>query len=155
MKVTKLAFVLMILLFIGCQSKPKKEIVKTSPETIGLNFINDYMRNIENLDFVEWIEKYPRTTKSFKLEIKRLVDEAEKEAPGYGLGFDPILDAQDYPDKGFNLKSIDTVAGYMSVIGRDWESFVVTIKLTRENSKWMIDGCGMVNIPMEKQASRD
>lgn len=145
----------MILLFIGCQSKPKKEIVKTPPETIGLNFINDYMRNIENLDFVEWIEKYPRTTKSFKLEIKRLLDEAEKETPGYGLGFDPILDAQDYPDKGFELKSIDTISGYMIIVGKDWVDFEVTIKLIEENNKWMIDGCGMVNIPMDKQSSRD
>lgn len=155
MKATKLVLVLIIIMFIGCQSKPKKEIVKTPPETIGLNFINDYISNIGNLGMVEFIEENPSTTMKFKKTLKKMVDDAEKEAPGYGLGFDPVLDAQDYPDKGFNLQSIDTIAGYMRVVGRDWESFVVTIKLIKENNKWMIDGCGMVNIPIDKQSSRD
>ena len=145
----------MILFFIGCQSKSKKEIAKTPPEAIGLKFINDHINNIGDLGMVEWVESHPATTEKFKNKLKKLFDDAEKEAPGYGLGFDPILDAQDYPNDGFNLQSIDTVSGYMRVVGKDWESFVVTIKLIKEKGLWMIDGCGMVNIPIEQQASRD
>ncbi|MFY0629559.1 MAG: hypothetical protein JXR05_04200 [Flavobacteriaceae bacterium] len=155
MKVTKLSLFIAILIFIGCQSKQKKASLKIAPETVALNFINEYINNIGNLEMVEWVTKNSNTTEKFKADLKKMVDDGEKEAPGYGLGFDPILDAQDYPDKGFLLKSVDTTSTYITVVGREWESFELTIRLIENNDKWMVDGCGVVNIPLEKQASRD
>ncbi len=154
MNLSKVILILLIF-FISCQPKPKKEITTASAETVGLQFINDYINNIGGLGMVEWIEKNPVTTKNFKTTLKKMVDDAEKEAPGYGLGFDPILDAQDYPDKGFDLKSIDTVSGYLTVFGKEWKDFELTIKLIKKSNKWMVEGAGLINIPEEKQASRD
>lgn len=155
MKISKLAIIVTILFMIGCQSEPKKKVEKVPPETIGLKFINDYINNIGGLGMVQWIDKNPKTTQKFKSDLKKMVDDGEKEAPGYGLGFDPVLDAQDYPDKGFLLKSVDTFSGYLTVFGKDWTDFELTIKLLKIDNEWMIDGCGIINIPINKQASRN
>jgi hypothetical protein len=40
------------------------------------------------------------------------------------------------------------------VKGKDWTDFKLTIKVVLENGKWLIDGCGIVNIPNEKRSKR-
>ena len=156
MKTYHLTAILLILLIAGCQTKSREKVPKSSsPENLGLRFINDYIQSIGKMEMVEWIEQNPSTTQNFKSSLRSLVENAEKETPGYGLGFDPILDAQDYPDRGFDLKSIDTNTGYVAVVGKDWKDFELTIKLIYFEGKWLVDGSGIVNIPQEKQAPRD
>ena len=126
------------------------------PEEIALQFINDYIAFINDYDAelgtIGWTEKQNTVTNNFKTELKRIITEAEKEDPEMGLDFDPILDAQDYPDKGFDLEKIE--GDYVMLKGIGWEDFGLTLKMKKENGSWLVDGCGVVNVPAEKRMRR-
>lgn len=94
----------------------------------------------------------PLLTDSFKKAYKDLIGEAERNDPEYGLGFDPILCAQDEPS-AFSVKTFSK-SGYVTVQGVDWPSFTVTVRLIRQDSIWLVEGSGVINIPKEKQAAR-
>jgi hypothetical protein len=63
-------------------------------------------------------------TVGFKVELKRIIDEAEKNDPELGLGFDPVLDAQDNPSK-FEIDNTDSE--YLIVKGVKWADFEIEI----------------------------
>jgi hypothetical protein len=86
--------------------------------------------------------------------LKKIIEDAYEKEPEVGLDFDPILDAQDYPDKGFELESLDEKTNYLTVRGKDWADFKLTIKIIEENGNWLVDGCGIINIPTDKRAKR-
>lgn len=121
----------------------------------ALRFINAYVDNCNQmsqaLDAVEWANASDLATANFKSSLKTMVDEAFVADPEMGLDADPILDAQDYPENGFELESSDENNNYLTVKGIDWSEFKLTIKMREENGKWLVDGCGMVNIPEEKR----
>ena len=124
----------------------------------ALTFINSYVDNCnkmkESIGVVEWVNSNPLTTQSFKTELKRILDEAYKLEPEMGLDADPIFDAQDYPDKGFELDSLDDKTNYIVVKGKDWPDFKLTIKMVKENNVWLVDGCGIINVPSNKRIER-
>ena len=146
----------LILLFLSCQSTVKKEATKiknerkTPDHTVALKFINDYTQNrVGNV--IDW----PIVSEKFKSELKRIINKAEKEAPGYGLGFDPVIDAQDYPLSGFKLSATNDISSeFVTVSCKEWKNFDITVKLIWKNDKWLVDGSGIINIPTEKQAER-
>jgi hypothetical protein len=39
-------------------------------------------------------------------------------------------------------------------IRKDWTEFKLTMKVIEENGNWLVDGCGIVNIPQDKRAER-
>nr|MBP6315517.1 hypothetical protein [Chitinophagaceae bacterium] len=82
------------------------------------------------------------------------VENAYKQDPELGLGFDPIFDAQDYPEKGFELVSFDEKTNFIVVKGKDWADFKLTLKMVEENEQWLVEGCGIINIPKDKQNFR-
>jgi 1,4-alpha-glucan branching enzyme len=88
-----------------------------------------------------------------KKEMKKLFDEAERQDPEMGLGFDPILDAQDNPEE-FEIETADAKTGYVIVRGKDWKDFRVAMVLKQEDGKWLVDGCGAVNVPKGKRIAR-
>jgi len=140
-----------------CTSKTENKSVEnnTVPDTaIALRFINDYTSfcndSIQS-NTKTWIESNELTTPEFRMSYNQILDEAIKADPELGLDFDPIFNAQDYPEKGFEIQESDD-AGYVTVKGKDWSDFTVVIKLKLINDKWMIDGAGVINIPKEKQA---
>ncbi len=59
-------------------------------------------RNPE-LGLIEWISEQPNVSEKFKTKIKRIIIKVKAKYPKFGLSFAPIFDAQDYPDKGFEL----------------------------------------------------
>lgn len=121
---------------------------------VALNFINGYKQDCDNLNDRKdtlFVEESPYVTSGFKSELKRIMEEAEKEDPEMGLGFDPIFDAQDYPDQGFEIKSVDEKTGYVVVQGKDWKEFLLTMQVVNENGKWLVNGCGIINIPQDKR----
>ncbi len=69
-----------------------------------------------------------------------------------GLKDDPILDAQDYPDDGFVYKEIRDA----NVIceGKTVKEFKVIMKVKKEGNIYLVDGCGIINIPHEKWFSK-
>ena len=141
---------------------PSPTIFKTdSPNSKidkALAFINGYVDNCnrmnQRIDDVVWVNSNNLASKSFKVELKRILDDAYKEEPEVGLDFDPILDAQDWPDKGFELEAIDERTHFLTVRGKDWPKFKLTMKIIEENGTWLVDGCGIINIPKDKKAER-
>ncbi len=124
----------------------------------ALKFINSYVNNCnkmkESLGVIEWTNANGLTTINFKKELKTLVENAYKQDPELGLGFDPIFDAQDYPEKGFELVSFDEKTNFIVVKGKDWADFKLTLKMVEENEQWLVEGCGIINIPKDKQNFR-
>ena len=130
----------------------------SSIANVALEFINDYVKNCnkmrEQVGIVEWVNAYPSVSQEFKTELTKMIREAEKNDPGYGLGFDPIFDAQDYPDDGFELAEFDSISNYLTVEAKSWKGFTITMKIKELYNKWIVDGCGVINIPKNKQAKR-
>lgn len=127
-----------------------------SPENTALTFINSYIEDCnkmkKSVGYLSFVKSSTLTTNSFKTELQKIVDDAEEENSEMGLDFDPIIDGQDYPEEGFELKHFDTKTNFIIVKGKNWAEFEVTMKLILENEKWLIDGCGIVNIPKNNQS---
>ncbi len=124
----------------------------------ALNFINSYIVDCnkmkKSIGYLNFVKSSTLTSNSFKTELQKIVAEAEKEDPELGLGFDPIVDGQDYPDEGFELKQFDSKTNIIVVKGKKWTDFEITMKVILENRKWLVDGCGIINIPKNKQSKR-
>lgn len=124
----------------------------------AMTFINGYVENANKLnksiDDAVWVSSNMLSTKSFKKEMKRLIKEGLKENPELGLEADPVFDAQDYPHKGFEPESFDENTGYLTVRGIGWPDFRLTMKIVNEQGIWLVEGCGMINVPEDKRAAR-
>lgn len=125
---------------------------------VGLIFTNSYIKinnDIVNQDNItQWINNSPYASEDFKAEYNRLLKEAYKNDPEMGLGFDSVLDAQDYPEEGLELESSDSKTGYMVFRGKSQKDFKLTVKMIMQNGKWLVDGCGIINIPVDKRQPR-
>ncbi|RZK31930.1 MAG: hypothetical protein EOO63_02885 [Hymenobacter sp.] len=142
----------------GKQPMPQAALESEQASDKAVAFVNAYVANCNKekgaLRIEEWVSSSKLTTTRFKTEAKKMLAEAYKEDPELGLDADPIFDAQDYPDKGFELDSFDSKTNYAVVKGKDWPDFKLTMKLVLENNKWLVDGCGIINIPPAKRSSR-
>ncbi len=142
----------------------KKESIEIEKATtdintqIALNFLNSYIDNSnkmkEAIGIIDWVKATPFATENLKHELEKMVNNAWEQNPELGLGFDPIFDAQDYPDEGIELLDFDRETGYLIVKGIKWESFNVTMKVVNQNGQTLVDGCGIINIPEDKRAKR-
>ncbi len=136
-----------------------QKIETTTPDfSVALKFINDYSEycdKLMNKEIVDsnWVYNNNLLTESFKKRHKFVIDSAFIEDPEMGLEADPIFDAQDYPDKGFEIMTTDK-NGFVTVRGKDWKEFIVVLKVVSQNDKWLIDGAGIINIPTDKRAER-
>jgi len=95
----------------------------------------------------QWKYFSPYVTEAFKATLEQMVNDALKAEPELGLGYDPILNAQDYPEQGFTLASWDAATGRAVVQGIGWESFQITLWLVQQEGKTLVDGCGAVHAP--------
>jgi len=113
---------------------------------IAVRFLNDYIKILDNRknNTQDWIKNNYLLTNKFKAEYKKSVN-------GYA---DPILDAQDYPDKGFKIMKSDSISGYVILQGVDWLEFLLTVRIVLQDNKWLIDGSGVVNVPENKKSKR-
>lgn len=143
------------LYFCFCSLTPEKNELDSS---VALAFINGYVNNINRMEnaveMCAWVHSSEMCTKAFEKNLNKMVNKAKRKDPELGLGFDPILDAQDYPDKGFDLLSVDSAKSYVIVQGKNWKEFQVKIKLVYQHDKWLVDGCGVVNIPKKERLER-
>ena len=166
----RLVIIYTIILFIssGQSEREKKDSIASIPNKTfyqkdnkvenALKFINDYVTNSNKIGnrtkIIEWVNSNNLTTKSFKSELKKIIDDAYKAEPEVGLSFDPILNAQDNPKKGFELEVFDEKTNYLIIRGKDWQEFKLTMKVAEENGNWLVDGCGIVNIPDSKKSKK-
>lgn len=136
-----------------------KEAKPVPDFNVALKFINDYIIYLEaaykkhaspNED--DWVAKSQVVTKSFKNAYKKLIADALKENPELGFDGDPILDAQDYPEKGCSILKKDINTGYVTLIGNNWKNYTLVLKVVYQNNKWLVDGAGIINIPESKRA---
>lgn len=122
---------------------------------LAVQFINDYLDYSNDLQseigLIEWVNKRDDVTVEFKSELKRILEDAEKSDPELGLGFDPILDAQDSPNK-FELYNTDSE--YLVVRGHDWTEFKLTLKMKLVDKNWLVDGSGIINVPKNNRINR-
>lgn len=162
-----LPFLLLAFLFTSCGEKTVdqkpvpsdfSESITEQQKTVALEFINGYVENANRmgkaLETREWVKQNPLVTKSFVKAVTKLIDDAEKADPELGLDFDPIFDAQDYPEEGFQVMQADEKTGYVTVSGKEWTDFKLKLKLIREGQHWLVDGAGVINIPEEERTSR-
>lgn len=164
MYIKQLLCLILFLVFFGCKEGVAPEIQQnaikeevTPASTVALQFINEYIQsfdvsNPEKTPY-EWVKTNPYATETLKKELKDLYEEAEKQDSEMRLDFDPILDAQDNPDE-FEVESADNRTGYIIVRGKEWKDFRLAMILKQEKGKWLVDGCGVVNIPKEKRIAR-
>jgi hypothetical protein len=163
----RLYILLLIILTCSCSTRNEKKekivevkkIETTTPDfDVALKFINDYaeycdkLMNKETVDS-NWVYNNNLLTESFKKRHKFVIDSAFIADPEIGLDADPIFDAQDYPDKGFEIMTTDK-NGFVTVRGKDWKEFIVVLKVVSQNDKWLVDGAGIINIPTDKRAKR-
>lgn len=129
--------------------------IGTQYADVALKFINAYKEDCDNRSKGKGIRVFvsesPYVTPGFNSELKKVLNEADKKDPELGLGFDPIFDGQDYPDQGFEVKSVDEKEGYVIVRGKDWKEFTITIKIANVNGNWLVDGSGIINVPQDKR----
>jgi hypothetical protein len=158
----KLTSTLLILLLISCLTKENPVIESQEQQTpdyqVAVKFINDYkdfcdqvmFNHDTTLNTADWITKNELLSPNFKKQYHSILDAAEKADPGYGLGFDPIFNAQDYTDGIFEIKEVDSASHLVIVIGKE-DSFETILKVVRINNKTFVEGAGIINIPKEKQ----
>ena len=147
-----------------------------SPETLGgniaesgdtltednldfaLEFINGYVDNLnkqeDQIELLAWANSNKLVTADFRKDLSRIIDEANREDPDWGLGYDPILNAQDYPESGFEIVSFDPISNLIYFQGIDWDGFKLTLKAKSVDGAWLVDGCGDVNLTEEEKAER-
>lgn len=139
------------------QPEPIELKVEIYPE-IAVNFINSYVENANKMSKAvetrDWVKSSKLVTDNFKTELVNIINEAFERDPEYGLGFDPIMDAQDNPNE-FVITEFDDKTGIVKLRGKQWESFTLNIKLVVDDGKTLVDGCGVVNLTEEERAKRD
>ena len=125
---------------------------------VALDFANNYVSymndTIGKISVDDYVKQDELLSDNFKKRYKTIVDSAYKVESEVGLDFDPIIDGQDFPDKGFKIKTIDKATGFVTLKGIDWEDFELVLKVVNENEKSLVDGSGIINIPTNKQVKR-
>jgi len=125
----------------------------------ALNFINTYIKLSDQggSNYDKWVANHKALTPNFKTAYKKMIEQGKKEDPELGLGFDPIIDGQDFPDK-FDKVKICKPSGVIWVSG-SWtpdskKTMEIAVKPIQKQGKWLIDGSGVINIPEKEQAKR-
>lgn len=164
MKLISLIFATTFLFSCG-QQNVSKHIKIDSPESeirpdfnVALTFINQYASfctpTSSSTSDSNWVRNNTLLTDNFKGHYFALLDSGLKIDPEIGLGFDPIFDAQDFPDSGFVVSSTDEKTGLVTVRGKDWPRYLLVLKVITQNNKSLVDGSGVINIPEDKRAKR-
>ncbi len=134
---------LALLLLISCGQSNKKGDARV---VNVLAFVNSYIViDASSPEDVEaWIKSCNLVTESFKNEYKRVMDKGWDSDPELGLGFDPVINGQDRPDKGYELDYMN--GNYVFLKGKGQEQFKLTVKVIKKDDIWLVDGSGIVNI---------
>lgn len=163
---TKCYFVFVLLLAIGflaCHSTPTENDENEQIETskipvkyeVALQFINAYAdycydRTTE-IGLLDWVKDQDNVSGEFKVELEKIITAAEKRNPDLGLEFDPIFEAQDFPDV-FEIDGYD--GNFVILRGLKLPDFKLTMRVVEINGSWLVDGSGVVNISEEKRVKR-
>jgi len=132
--------------YVPGQQDKNREKTKIFNTSVAVKFMDDYAKFCNRQgDRNEWIKNNSLLTDKFKSEFKKFIDSSPQ------LDFDPIFDAQDYPDKGFEVLKSDSVSGFVTLNGKDWQQFTVIVKIANKGDTWLVDGAGIINMPKDMQ----
>ncbi|KAA5534717.1 hypothetical protein F0919_08875 [Taibaiella lutea] len=112
-----------------------------------MQFLNGYIKlcnqNKNLKETMNWVLASTDVTDGFKSAYQQFYRENPEP------DFDPVLSAQDCPEK-IELQSIGLRDYYFTfTISENKEDLLVT-KVKRAGDIWLVDGCGVINIPEEK-----
>lgn len=148
---------ILLLLITSCKESSNSRIknLKSSPNkdyNVAVNFINDYNKEFlkPKSETSEWLSKNKSITTNLINKYIQILDSAKIADPELGLDFDPILNAQDSDENGFEIKKIDSLLGLVIVRGKSIPNFEITLKVIEENGTTLVDGAGIINIPKSK-----
>ncbi len=146
-----------ILLILFACGSPKLEKSKTTETPafknedtlVATQFLNSYVelqnKRVSRLETMEWINANELLTEEFKDTYLKMQDDALKTDPELGLDFDPIVNAQDYPEEGFMISTFSSKTGEAVLIGKEWNTFNVTLKLKMVGDKCLINEAGVIH----------
>lgn len=124
---------------------------------IANQFLNAYVNHIvgdaqknENTT-LQWLQQNTLVTENFKNAYQQLLNKLEQEG-GY-MDADYILNAQDFPEKGFKIQSCNETANTVILEGIDWQEFKVTVKMLDTETGWQVDGSGSLNMDNNEVSS--
>ncbi|WP_343632968.1 hypothetical protein [Fluviicola sp.] len=150
MKKIWLLFLVSALFSCGNSIETKKENTARESEVdrkIALEVLNDYVASCNALEDPEkWVSTNPLLTADFKSAYQKMIKDAREEDPELGLGFDPIFNAQDYPDKGFTIASGKSSDDSVVVLEGIDMKMTVKVRLKAVNGKWLVDGAGVIRM---------
>jgi hypothetical protein len=94
------------------------------------------------------VPKSSQLSPAFKKAYADLMAKARKKDPELGLGYDPVIDGQDFPDAGFAVTSISLkeTTGSAVVSSKDKNfKMAIPVTLVKLDGKWLINGTGKLN----------
>lgn len=116
-----------------------------------VSFINDYIarRKKQNpLEVSGWVLSNSNITEAFKGAYKKLIE--TNPSPDY----DFVLDAQDVPEQGLEINSFHEGERNFWLAPKNSTHPILMAHLKLVGGKWLVNGCGAVNIPKEKRAQK-
>lgn len=148
---------ILLLLITSCKESSNSRIknLKSSSNkdyNVAVDFINDYNKEFlkPKTETLEWLSNNKNITINLINRYKQILDSAEIADPELGLDFDPILNAQDSDENGFEIKKIDSLQGYVTVRGKSAPNFEIVLRVIEKNGVTLVDGTGIINIPKSK-----
>ena len=125
--------------------------IKKVVESFYAQYYKEYLRKPTKGDpdkaLIRWVNANPSLTDAFKKALRKVVVDARKADPEMGLDADPIVKAQDFPDKGYRAKDIQVTGDKATVTmeGVDAPDFKIPLGLVNVGNKWKIDSIGDIN----------
>lgn len=125
---------------------------------VALAFMESYVAYTQSLagtkvpvDIVSWLAKSPHLSADFIPAYKKLDAQGLELDAELSWGVDLILDAQDHPDKGFQLLRCKA-HNLVELRGRDWPEFTVVVKTVKQQGRYLVAGAGRVNLSESERA---
>lgn len=146
--------------FISCNRQSEADAVDVNPAQakidpnsgkahVAIEFADSYANYCSNQqkkpDLMDWINDNQLVTENFKAALKQVID-ANAKSSEHAPGYDPIFAAHEHPQAGFAAEASNE-SEFVVLLGKDWPDFKLTVKVVEENGEWLVDGCGIVNIP--------
>ena len=131
-------------------ASPTDEVAKVV-ESFYVQYYKEYLHKPSkgNSDkaLIRWVNANPNLSDAFKQALRKAVVDARKADPEMGLDSDPIINAQDFPEKGYRAKDIQVTGDIATVVmeGIDSPDFKISVQLVRSANKWKIDAIGDIN----------
>lgn len=96
-------------------------------------------------ELMDWLDSNDMTTPNFRKTLDLLLSKAYEQEPELGLGYDPILDGQDYA-QSYELGYYDEENDYFVLTGVGEENqFKVKIRVVEIDGRLLVDACGEIN----------